>query len=688
MKGIKFAGVAIISLLLLSAIGTGGINLEKAGTGSESGNEVAQNTGISFHFLNPSVNDDGEYLDIRIGGAESSIAGSGIPSLPMHSEVLTFPFGTKIESIDVKVGEMQTMHLDKKIAPSPEPVPLNGAEPKAAQEGAIYQSNEPYPSNWVEWNAGAGIENGKHVIFLSIRAFPARYIPAENEVEYVNDMSIEVKYTPPSKPLLTNELYDLLIIAPSEFSDSLQPLVDHKNSWGISTYLATLNEAYSSPGRDEAEKIKYFIKDAIEKWGVKYVMLVGSANKFPIRLSYTYDGEESNFISDLYYADIYDADGKFSSWDTNNNDFFGEYNHNGNTDEMDLYPDVYIGRLACDNSAEVSAVVSKIIYYERSVYGGEWFGKAVLCGGDSHNDDGSVYEGEYTKEHAANYLNEFEITKLYASEENLDDKSIRQAINDGAGFVDLSGHGNRYSWATHPPGEFDTWIGIDVSDVTLLSNINEYPIVVLDACSTGNFKYGNCLAWHFVKASDKGAIATFATTALSWGYLGSSCIAGLSGYMDIRLTKHFSQMEKAGEVLANSIDDYLNYHSRMDKADYKTVEEFELFGDPTLQIGGYEGCSLSKPRPGYFYLFNKEVMPTLFGRTFIIGKIEIEAATATDMTKVDFYIDEELRHTAENAPYTWTWDEIAFGKHNIKIVGYKESGGTVENDLDVTIFNI
>ncbi|MCD6147281.1 MAG: hypothetical protein J7J34_04695, partial [Thermoplasmata archaeon] len=102
MKGIKFAGVAIISLLLLSAIGTGGINLEKAGTESKSGSEVAQNTGISFHFLNPSVNDDGEYLDIRIGGAESSIAGSGIPSLPMHSEVLTFPFGTKIESIDVK----------------------------------------------------------------------------------------------------------------------------------------------------------------------------------------------------------------------------------------------------------------------------------------------------------------------------------------------------------------------------------------------------------------------------------------------------------------------------------------------------------------------------------------------------------------------------------------------------------
>ncbi len=651
--------------------------------------DSTENKVISFNFTSPIINDRGEYAVLSVENTQHSLSLVGYPIMPYKSEILVFPFGTKIEGIDVKTGDVHITHLDKKIMPAPEPVPSNMQNVKVElTEGEVYESNEMYPSNWATYNIGAGIENGEHVVFLSIHAFPARYTPSTNELEYLDEMNIEVKYIPPEKPMLTNDVYDLLIVAPSEFKNALQPLVEHKNNWGISTYIATLNEAYSSNGRDDSEKIKYFIKDSIEKWGIEYVMLVGSADKVPVRLSYTYDGEESNFPSDLYYADIYDADGHFSSWDTNDNDLFGEYQYHGKTDEMDLYPDVYIGRLACDNVAEVSAVANKIIYYEGSTYGSKWFKRAVLCGGDSHDDNGNVYEGEYTKERALNYLNDFEVTKLYTSMENLDDKSIKGAINDGAGFVDFSGHGNRYSWATHPPGEFNTWIGIDMSDVSLLSNNNEYPLVILDACSTGDFEYGNCLAWHFVKASDKGAIATFATTALSWGYLGSSCIAGLSGYMDIHLTRHFSQMEKAGDILAHSIEDYLNYHSNMQKTDYKTVEEFELFGDPTLVIGGYKGCSLGKPRPGYLYISNKEIMPTLLGRTVILGKIEIEAATSTDITKVEFYIDNELKHTAENGPYTWLWDERVFGKHNVKIVGYLEGGSTTENARDVIIFNI
>ncbi|MEA2053906.1 MAG: C25 family cysteine peptidase [Candidatus Thermoplasmatota archaeon] len=649
--------------------------------------DAVRSSNIILGFSPPVITDSGKYVTISMENMLSSPSLSGYPIMPYKTKVLTFPFGTKIENIDVEVGNIQTMHLDKKIAPAPEPVPLNGAVPKAAKEGSVYESNEPYPPNWFTYNIGAGIQNGEHAIFLSIHAFPARYIPSTNELEYVNEMSIEINYIPPEKPMLNNDAYDLLIVSPSEFSNALQPLVEHKENYGVTTKLVTLNEVYSSEGRDKPEKIKYFIKNAIEQWGIDYVMLVGSADKLPVRLSYTYDGEEDNFPSDLYYADIYDSGGHFSPWDTNNNNLFGEYQYQGKTDDMDLYPDVYIGRLACDNAAGVSTIVNKIIYYESNTFGKEWFTRAVLCGGDSHNDNGGIYEGEYTKKQALSYLDDFTITKLYASLENLDGKSIRKEINDGAGFVDFSGHGNRYSWATHPPGEFSKWIGIDMSDVSLLSNANEYPIIVLDACSTGDFEHGNCLAWHFVKSSDKGAIATFATTALSWGYIGSSCTIGLSGYMDVHLTKHFSKMERAGEILANSIEDYLNHHSEMDKHDYKTIEEFELFGDPSLATGG-RGCSINKPRSGHLYLFNKEVMPTLFGGTFIIGKIGIEAAVSSDITKVEFYVDDKLRYAAENEPYEWFWDEKGLGKHSLKIVGYEESGGAVENSMDVLIFNI
>ena len=66
-----------------------------------------------------------------------------------------------------------------------------------------------------------------------------------------------------------NNVYDLLILSPSKFSKILQPLVTHKESIGVKTRLETLNKVYEEMfwyGRDKPEKIKYFIKTAIEKW--------------------------------------------------------------------------------------------------------------------------------------------------------------------------------------------------------------------------------------------------------------------------------------------------------------------------------------------------------------------------------------------------------------------------------------
>ncbi|HHH77731.1 MAG TPA: hypothetical protein ENL18_00770, partial [Thermoplasmatales archaeon] len=321
---------------------------------------------VNFAFSPPHLHNGVNY--VTFSDASNSLSSAGYPVMPYESKVMTFPFGTKIKGIDVSIGDVQTIHLDKKIAPAPEAVPLNGAEPKAAQEGEIYQSNEPYPSNWVEWSAGAGLEDGKHVVFLTIRAFPARYLPASNEIEYVNDMSIEVRYTPPSESLLTNDVYDLLIIAPSEFTDTLQPLVDHKNSHGMRTIMVTLDEIYNSnyfpvQGRDGAEKMKYFIKDSIEEWGIKYVLLVGGKKSYitgnwgydgptkvddslwwvPVRYAALDDQAEKGYVSDFYFADIYDAGGNFSSWDTNGDGIYAAWSFKYGKDPIDGYPDVYVG---------------------------------------------------------------------------------------------------------------------------------------------------------------------------------------------------------------------------------------------------------------------------------------------------------------------------------------------------------
>ena len=74
-------------------------------------------------------------------------------------------------------------------------------------------------------------------------------------------------------------------------------------------------------------------------------------------------------------------------------------------DTLDMVPDVSLGRLACRNIVEVMEVVDKIINYEKTTYGKDWFKKAVVVSGDGFMDQEDLDfqwdttclpDGEYT----------------------------------------------------------------------------------------------------------------------------------------------------------------------------------------------------------------------------------------------------------------------------------------------------
>src|SRR6056297_1526019 len=114
------------------------------------------------------------------------------------------------------------------------------------------------------------------------------------------------------------ENYDLVIITGVQFIDEFQVLAVHKNTVGKETLIKSTDEIYNEyAGVDAAEQIKYFIKDAKETYGISYVLLAGDESIIPIRKSNLDDGVEESFPSDLYYADIFNETGGFSSWDSN-----------------------------------------------------------------------------------------------------------------------------------------------------------------------------------------------------------------------------------------------------------------------------------------------------------------------------------------------------------------------------------
>jgi len=390
--------------------------------------------------------------------------------------------------------------------------------------------------------------------------------------------------------------YDMVIISPSMFSTELQPLINHKNSRNVQTILKTTEVIYSEyPGRDEAEQIKYFIKDALETWDITYVMLVGGASQIPGRYTHIYFNydyqEEWVFLSDLYYADIFDQEMNFSSWDTNENDIFAEYNWSGNFDELDLYPDVYLGRLACIDENEVTICVDKIITYEtEEAYAQNWFKNLVLIGGDSLlGDENHIDEGEYVNEAVLDILGGFIPDKIWASNGKLYQASnINNAINKGAGFVFFNGHGQTNIWATHPH-ESSQWIPLGNyknSHVNSLSNGNKLPIVISDACYHCQYDVASdCFGWTFVTNPNGGCIAFLGGTDIDVSYGGIDIVTKGIEKLCIDMSTNYIAGDKTfGELWGNGISTYIN--NNMDEIDYITVEQFQPFGDPSLVIAG------------------------------------------------------------------------------------------------------
>jgi hypothetical protein len=278
----KIIPILIVGILVLSGLGAVALTDERIYT-----EKIEEK---SIIISKPVIKDIGQYVTINIDEATSSLTEPGKPLLPVVTEVFTFPFGTKINDVEVINSNINEHVLLKDIQPTPElkPLDVNVKENKESVKNLkIYESKELYPSSDFSYKIASGLENNEHVVYLVVYWYPVRYSPVENMIYYSENADVKIKYEDSKSPVVFEDIYDLVIIAPTEYSEALQPLVDHKNSYGIDTTIKTTESIFSEyEGYDETEEIKYFIKDAIENWGVKYVLLVGSVDKLPIRTTW------------------------------------------------------------------------------------------------------------------------------------------------------------------------------------------------------------------------------------------------------------------------------------------------------------------------------------------------------------------------------------------------------------------
>jgi len=640
---ILFASILTTLIMIMGSIQAGNIQTKKP---TET---LLQTKSVSYQFTQPSVKDNNDFVTLQINEATYYRNTPGEPILPVVMKTLELPFSTLVNNVRCTITSTHEIQLIKKIPPATKPVPTP-TQNKIAQpvENAdIYTKNQFFPDNWYSYRLTGGL-NKDNILktFLTIQINPVRYNPVVDRIQSLDTITIDITYGQPLHPFSPlSDAYDLVIICYKKYAPLLQPLVAHKNSHGILTKLVTINDIkdgtyFPVEGRDIQEKIKYFIKNAKETWNITYVMLVGNYGQVPVRYSYletdkgsTY--EELSFASDLYYADLYNANGSFCSWDTDNDGIFAEWPYpQPPEDTVDLASDVYVGRLACMFKSEVKTMVDKIITYENTTAGKDWFNRMVVAGGDTYDkkdEGGTNYtEGEEVTGKALEIMPQFTPVKLWTSLGNLTTKNIHNEISMGCGFLFFAGHGSPNMWATHNNGDYSNWTGeFRNLDMVKLSNKDMYPILLVGGCHNseidvapiniirgflkekshyfstepndfGSFWLYNwvpeCWSWVFVKVQ-AGAIASIGSCGYGRDQIGDGdhdgipdCTEYYDGWLELEFFRLYNQQNITilGQTYYQDVAGYINnFPVDTNRYDAKVLETHILLGDPSLKIGGY-----------------------------------------------------------------------------------------------------
>lgn len=410
---------------------------------------------------------------------------------------------------------------------------------------------------------------------------------------------------------------DYLILTHQTFYNAGDPnnpvirLASWKQREGLRTRIVDVSTITNGQTYDG---IKQYLQNAYDTWDLvpSYVLLIGDSDLIPVRyLTPHYLHNNTLTGTDLYYSTL---------------------------DGNDIYPDVYLGRLSVDTLAQATTAINRILDYEQNPPNNATFYNQILfsalfedvnvTNGDGTEDRpwienvedvrsyvlGLGYQADrvYTTSSgwpsnamAAKPANYKDGTALPAALTppgfgwNGTPNDISNAINAGRFLVTYRDHGDRNTWQAN---------NFNNTDADNLTNGNLAPVVLDIACQNGWFDNetddatlntgvnDECLAEHFIRNANGGAVAIMAATRDSWTGYNDFLMFGMhkaiwpnyvpnppiTGYpaipaMDSNPLPGMGQIMNFGKF-------YMCRAYDSDTERDLTMEIYHLFGDPEMPI--------------------------------------------------------------------------------------------------------
>jgi hypothetical protein len=309
---------------------------------------------------------------------------------------------------------------------------------------------------------------------------------------------------------------DYIAIVHRSLWDAVQPLLDHRAAEGLAVVKVDPQDIYDefSGGMVDPEAIRAFLGFAYRNWNAggrppEYVLLVGDGH-------YDFKGELRPGAPNLIPPYLLSVDPHIGETATDNR-------YASVDGDDDFLPDMALGRIPARTAAEVTAVVDKIIAYERSAPPGEWQRRAVFVA-DPQNDSAGNFHLLSDQVRAMLPSAYASDTIYYKASVALDapgemKASVRAAFENGALYLQWFGHAARASWSNDR-----VW---EVNDPAKLTPNNVWPFTAHYSCWSGYFinvlpsaQYGNSdqsLGEALLLAPKRGSLADFSPSGLHVG---------------------------------------------------------------------------------------------------------------------------------------------------------------------------
>lgn len=443
-------------------------------------------------------------------------------------------------------------------------------------KGAIYQQNNFFPVN------GAVVNDP--FIFRDFRGqsllvYPFQYNPVSKTLRVCKHMVIEINkqsLTEGVNPLqrtifsakpnqefanayrhhfmnYSSALYtplsergDMLIISHQAFIPLLDEFVHWKKQSGMQVQVVSVAEA----GGHNANNIREYIRNKYLAEGLTFVLLVGDHPQIPSLQS-------MGSAADPKYGFI-----------------VGD----------DAYPEVMIGRISAESPAHVETQVRRFIDYEKAT--NMQFDFLSTCM-QIASEEGPGDNGEYDHEHLQlirQQLMNFTYTQAFELYEgsqggfdapgNPTSGMVTNAINQGAGIINYTGHGWEEGWATS---------GFNNNDINGLQNEGKLPFIWSVACVNGDFANRTCFGERWMRATRNGqatgAIGAFMSSVNQ--YWNPPMAAQDEMVRLLTDANPFTAKRTYGGL---SVNGCMKMNDIYGQAGADMTETWHIFGDPSLQV--------------------------------------------------------------------------------------------------------